>query len=127
MNLLPERLDAIGRALRDSGHALALISLGSAWARPAGPRIAWMPGPTSTSSTRCAMRRHPATRSTASAGSKRASPALADELPVLMPGCTQTPAAAVAMLAALQRRGADLGAAVVARIRALVAPARQAG
>jgi hypothetical protein len=29
MNLLLERLDAIGRALRDSGHALALIGLGS--------------------------------------------------------------------------------------------------
>ncbi|EGJ09512.1 hypothetical protein [Rubrivivax benzoatilyticus] len=44
---------------------------------------------------------------------------LAAELPALAPGYTQTPAAALALLAALERRGALLNGAVVARIHAL--------
>jgi hypothetical protein len=48
-------------------------------------------------------------------------PALASELAALAPGYTQTPAAALALLAALARRGAALNAEVVARIRALAA------
>ena len=46
-------------------------------------------------------------------------PALAAELPVLVPGYGHTPAAARAMLAALARRGAKLAPPVVDRIRAL--------
>jgi hypothetical protein len=46
-------------------------------------------------------------------------PALADELPALVPGYAQTPQAALALLTALRRRGAQLNAAVVARIEAL--------
>lgn len=45
--------------------------------------------------------------------------ALAAELPALVPGCENTPAAALAMLAALQRRGAPLTEAITARICAL--------
>lgn len=48
-------------------------------------------------------------------------PALAAELPRLAPGYEATPAAALAMLEALQRRGAQLNAAAEARIRALAA------
>lgn len=44
---------------------------------------------------------------------------LAAELPALAPGYTQTPAAALALLAALERRGALLNGAVVARIHSL--------
>jgi hypothetical protein len=44
---------------------------------------------------------------------------LAPELPRLAGGYAQTPAAALAMLAALEARGAQLNSAVVARIRAL--------
>jgi hypothetical protein len=54
-------------------------------------------------------------------------PALAAELPALVPGYTQTPAAAVTMLAALARRGAMLDAAMVARIRRLAASADMPG
>ncbi len=48
-------------------------------------------------------------------------PELAAELGELVPGYAHTPAAALAMLAALRRRGAALNAAVVARIEALAA------
>lgn len=48
-------------------------------------------------------------------------PALAAELPALVPGYAQTPQAARAMLAALRRRGAVLNEAIVARIEALAA------
>lgn len=48
-------------------------------------------------------------------------PGLAAELPALVPGYLQTPAAAAAMLDALARRGAVLNDAMVARIRALIA------
>jgi hypothetical protein len=48
-------------------------------------------------------------------------PALAAELPALVPGYAHTPAAALAMLAALERRGAQLDPAVTARIRGLAA------
>jgi hypothetical protein len=54
-------------------------------------------------------------------------PALAAELPALLPGYAHTPAAATAMLAALQRRGALLDAAIVERIHALVQAAQPAG
>jgi hypothetical protein len=47
-------------------------------------------------------------------------PGLGQELPALAPGYAHTPAAAAAVLAALERRGAQLNAAVVARIRALI-------
>jgi hypothetical protein len=50
---------------------------------------------------------------------ERRRPALADELPALMPGYAQTPAAALAMLGALRARGALLNAAMVDRIVAL--------
>ncbi|MCK7493852.1 MAG: hypothetical protein MZW92_23045 [Comamonadaceae bacterium] len=67
---------------------------------------------------RCAPRRRRATRSTASAGSRPGQAALAAELPALAPGYAQTPAAALALLAALERRGAlRRTAAVAARIR----------
>lgn len=46
-------------------------------------------------------------------------PALAAELPALAPGYEATPAAALTMLAALQRRGAVLNEATTARIRTL--------
>ena len=46
-------------------------------------------------------------------------PALAAELPSLMPGYQATPAAALAMLSALRRRGAQLDAAMEAAIRQL--------
>ncbi len=46
-------------------------------------------------------------------------PRLAQELPRLVPGYAQTPAAAVAMLDALRTRGAQLNPAIVQRIRAL--------
>lgn len=46
-------------------------------------------------------------------------PALRDELPHIAAGYERTPAAALALLAAFQRRGALLNEAVVARIRAL--------
>lgn len=46
-------------------------------------------------------------------------PALAAELPALMPGLDRTPQAALALLDALRRRGALLNAAAEARIRAL--------
>lgn len=52
---------------------------------------------------------------------ERRQPALAAELPQLAPGYDATPAAALALLEALKRRGALLNAAVVARIRALAA------
>lgn len=47
-------------------------------------------------------------------------PELAAELAALVPGYTQTPAAARALLQALQRRGAHLHPAIVARIEALI-------
>jgi hypothetical protein len=47
-------------------------------------------------------------------------PALAAELPALVPGYDATPAAAAAMLDALARRGAWLDAAMTARIRGLI-------
>jgi len=47
-------------------------------------------------------------------------PALAAELPALLPGYAQTPAAAAALLDALARRGAVLNDAIVGRIRALL-------
>jgi hypothetical protein len=47
-------------------------------------------------------------------------PALAAELPALVAGYAHTPAAAAAVLAALQRRGAVLNAAMVAHIEALL-------
>ena len=50
------------------------------------------------------------------------SAALATELPDLVPGYTHTPAAALAMLDALGRRGAALNPAIVERIRALACP-----
>jgi hypothetical protein len=46
-------------------------------------------------------------------------PALAAELPALVPGYERTPQAALAMLDALERRGAVLAAPMVERIRAL--------
>lgn len=46
-------------------------------------------------------------------------PALAAELPALVPGYEHTPQAALAMLAALARRGAVLNEAITGRIRAL--------
>lgn len=48
-------------------------------------------------------------------------PALATELAALAPGYDRTPQAAAALLDALARRGAQLDAAVVARVRALIA------
>ncbi len=54
-------------------------------------------------------------------------PELAAELPALVPGYPQTPAAAIAMLAALKRRGAMLDAAIEQRIRALAAPGGPTG
>ncbi len=48
-------------------------------------------------------------------------PTLAAELAQLAPGYGHTPAAALALLEALQRRGAQLNAAAVERIRALAA------
>lgn len=48
-------------------------------------------------------------------------PALAGELALLAPGYDRTPQAAAALLDALARRGAQLDAAVVARLRALIA------
>jgi hypothetical protein len=48
-------------------------------------------------------------------------PALVAELPRLVPGYDATPAAALALLEALQRRGAQLNDAVVARLRTLAA------
>ena len=48
-------------------------------------------------------------------------PVLADELPALVPGYGATPAAALALLAALAARGATLPAAIVTRIRELAA------
>lgn len=51
-------------------------------------------------------------------------PALAAELARLAPGYEATPAAALALLEALQHRGAQLNAAAVARIRTLAAGAR---
>jgi hypothetical protein len=54
-------------------------------------------------------------------------PALAAELPALVPGWAQTPAAAAAMLAALQRRGAVLDPAMLAAIRTLIARAAPTG
>jgi hypothetical protein len=50
-------------------------------------------------------------------------PALAAELPLLAPGYQHTPAAALAVLAALRRRGADLNDAVVSAIHRLAQPA----
>jgi len=47
-------------------------------------------------------------------------PDLASELPALVPGYTATPAAAKALLHALEKRGAQLNGAMVARIRALI-------
>ena len=52
------------------------------------------------------------------------SPALAAELPALVPGYEQTPEAAGAMLEALARRGALLDPSVVDAIRTLAATAR---
>ena len=46
-------------------------------------------------------------------------PSLTEELPELLAGYAQTPAAAMAMLRALRRRGAVLNPALVARIEAL--------
>jgi hypothetical protein len=46
-------------------------------------------------------------------------PTLAAELPALVPGYERTPQAALAMLAALERRGALLNPAIVEHIRAL--------
>lgn len=46
-------------------------------------------------------------------------PGLAAELPALLPGYAHTPAAALALLEALQRRGALLDGAIAARIREL--------
>lgn len=54
-------------------------------------------------------------------------PLLAEELPALVPGYADTPAAARAMLQALARRGAVLDAALVARIRALAGEDAVAG
>jgi hypothetical protein len=55
-------------------------------------------------------------------------PALATELPRLVPGYAHTPAAALAVLAALQRRGAALNEAMVVAIRQLVgAPGQPTG
>ncbi|WP_298833110.1 hypothetical protein [uncultured Piscinibacter sp.] len=48
-------------------------------------------------------------------------PALAADLPRVMPGYERTPEAALAMLEALQRRGALLNPAITGRIRALAA------
>jgi hypothetical protein len=53
--------------------------------------------------------------------------ALAAELPALLPGYAHTPQAALALLAALRRRGAVLNAAVVARIEALATGAGRPG
>jgi len=50
-------------------------------------------------------------------------PALAAELPALLPGYLHTPRAALALLDALAARGALLDEAIVARIRALAAAA----
>jgi hypothetical protein len=46
-------------------------------------------------------------------------PSLSQELPVLVPGYKNTPQAALSLLAALEKRGAALNAAIVARIRQL--------
>jgi hypothetical protein len=54
-------------------------------------------------------------------------PLLAAELPALAPGYAHTPQAAIAMLAALERRGALLDGAMVARIRVLAATAHLSG
>lgn len=54
---------------------------------------------------------------------ERRQPCLAAELPRLVPGYARTPQAALAMLEALQARGAVLAPAPVARIRELAAPA----
>lgn len=54
-------------------------------------------------------------------------PGLAAELPSLVPGYDRTPQAALAMLAALERRGALLAPAVVRRIRALATDELAAG
>lgn len=48
-------------------------------------------------------------------------PSLSSELPQLAAGYEHTPAAALAMLAALERRGAQLNPAVTERVRALAA------
>lgn len=48
-------------------------------------------------------------------------PALADELPQLVPGYERTPEAAIAVLQALRRRGALLNEAITSRIEALAA------
>jgi hypothetical protein len=50
-------------------------------------------------------------------------PTLTAELPRVMPGYEHTPAAALALLAALQRRGAQLNPAATSRIRMLAAGA----
>lgn len=50
-------------------------------------------------------------------------PALAAELPALVPGILHTPQAAAALLVALQRRGAQLNAAMLARLQDLIARA----
>jgi lincosamide nucleotidyltransferase len=49
-------------------------------------------------------------------------PGLANELPSLVPGYTQTCQAALALLGALRARGAQLNAAMVARIESLARP-----
>jgi hypothetical protein len=69
-------------------------------------------------------RRHPDAEDDADPFSRerrleRRRPALASELPVLVPGYAQTPGAALAMLDALTARGAQLNAVMVGRIVAL--------
>jgi hypothetical protein len=50
---------------------------------------------------------------------ERRQPELARELPTLLPGYAQTPQAALAILAALERRHAPMNPAIVERIREL--------
>lgn|GEM_PF-6094271 len=50
---------------------------------------------------------------------ERRQPALADKMPTLVPSYAHTPAAALAMLEALARRGAELNRAMVNCIREL--------
>jgi len=52
---------------------------------------------------------------------ERRQPGLAAELPLLVPGYEHTPGAALAMLDALERRGAVLNPAMATRIRAMIA------
>jgi hypothetical protein len=103
------RLDAIASSLSESGHAMGLLGLGSV-------ELDLLRGNNSDSSALS----DPFNKERRI---ERRQAALAQELPELVPGYEHTPRAALAMLLALQRRGALLNPAIEARIRDLSSPA----